>query len=488
MRFDVTPTPDEEQPQSGKSLWTIMGQPAPEPETSRESVPDTDDPTDSPVDVDSADNESNQDVPTEPAGDKPKGLWALMGGQANQTESETDTAVEESEEPAFAEANAEFKEADESTDEKIEEADDVGDSELDDSESADSDDQFELEDDGHDGLEIEDDPADLDDLGDLLPDPEPVAVKISTSRLPPGTASLAFGILAMLLSGLCLTSIVWLRVPATIAGVLALVYGYFSLSTCHRIYPERKIHVLPVGGIAAGLLGVFAGPAFLNELGESRRDAAYHRGTEERLARIGVALQHFHDERSRFPAGGIFQPDAADGSEIGMHGWMTTLLPYLGESELAAQIDRSVPWSDQANFPPLSRRVDSWLVPGVEYSSTKTGHAPAHFSGLGGEIETDLGRVHFGVFGRNSAVKQDDVIDGLSNTLMAGEIASSFPAWGEPDNWRSIDSGLSGRVEGFGNADNTGAHFLLGDGSVRFLSNRTSSRVLEQLATRDGSD
>ena len=41
-------------------------------------------------------------------------------------------------------------------------------------------------------------------------------------------------------------------------------------------------------------------------------------------------------------------------------------------------------------------------------------------------------------------------------------------------------------VYGPGTSDRTGALFLSADGSVRFFSKKTSTRVLEMLSTRDG--
>jgi hypothetical protein len=171
-----------------------------------------------------------------------------------------------------------------------------------------------------------------------------------------------------------------------------------------------------------------------------------------------------------------------------MHGWMTDLLPHLGYEQLSAQIDRGRPWSDPANGPAMQTRVEPFLTPDTPYEPTATGHAPTHFAGVGGRVETDFGTGDLGIFGRNSQVTRDDVIDGLSQTMVAGEIAQSIPAWGEPDNWRSIGQGLNQSPHGFGNAADTGAHFLMADGSVRFLSNRTSLRTLQRLATRNGSE
>ena len=95
---------------------------------------------------------------------------------------------------------------------------------------------------------------------------------------------------------------------------------------------------------------------------------------------------------------------------------------------------------------------------------------------------------HAGVFDINSETTREDVIDGLSQTLMAGEISHQYPAWGEPHNWRQIGKGLNRDPEGFGNARHNGAMFLLTDGSVRFISNKVDLRVLEAMSTRDGED
>ena len=95
---------------------------------------------------------------------------------------------------------------------------------------------------------------------------------------------------------------------------------------------------------------------------------------------------------------------------------------------------------------------------------------------------------NLGIFERSSNVSRDDVTDGLSQTLVAGEIPEGFRPWGEPGNWRAIGERLCQVSEGFGNTEGTGALFLRADGSVQFYSKSVSADVLKRLGTRDGDD
>ncbi len=305
-------------------------------------------------------------------------------------------------------------------------------------------------------------------------------------RREPATLALVFGIAAAALLLLCLLPLTALRIIPGIAGLAALTYGCLALAK--RRSGSSGWQVLFAGtGLSLGLVGLFAGPLWLNEAGERWRRKQTSRVVTANLQQIWAALDSFHSEHQRFPAGGSFA-DYADGLPIGMHGWMTDLLPHLGYEQLSAQIDRRRPWSDPANAPAMQTRVEIFLTPGTPYEPTPTDHAPTHFAGVGGRVETDFGTGDLGIFGRNSQLTRDDVIDGLSQTMIAGEVAQSIPAWGEPDNWRSIGAGLNKSPQGFGNGDDTGAHFLMADGSVRFLPNRMSLQTLQQLSTRNGSE
>ncbi len=111
------------------------------------------------------------------------------------------------------------------------------------------------------------------------------------------------------------------------------------------------------------------------------------------------------------------------------------------------------------------------------------------------------------MFGENSSTKFKDVTDGTSNTLMVGETTLDVwngrtAAWGYRgwvmtgvdvasvgiNNWAfsSAPEAKFGRLGSWGRAGSMhpgAAHFALGDGSVRFISEFTNVTILNRLAT-----
>jgi hypothetical protein len=470
----------------GHSLWNVMRHDAEEASA--------DDPDASEQNGTEPTEQNKADMPDDSA--RPKGLWSVIehgdevegkpNDQQSAESSDTDSPEIESpnEDDIEFESAAEFdEEGDEDFDDKSLESSDATVPEPAESHSSDAEGEAAGSNDdfpGTDGI----DAAVRFPLAVQLDVPEPKKVSVRSGPTH-ASQSLVLGPLAAALSALCLLPVAAIWLLPTVVGGAALLYGCLAVGGGRRNSDQRAISASV--GMLLGLVGIFAGPLWLNEAGDRWRHEQTSRAVTNNLQNIGAALSAFHDEQGRFPPGGTFR-DSADGLPVGMHGWMTDLLPHHGHEELASQIDRRRPWSDPANGPALKTRVDAYLTPGTPYELTSTGHAPTHFAGVGGRVETDFGTGDLGIFGRNSQVARDDVIDGLSQTMVAGEIAQSIPAWGEPDNWRSIGAGLNKSPQGFGNTDDTGAHFLMADGSVRFLSNRTSLRTLQQLGTRNGSE
>lgn len=432
--------------------------------------------------------------PVDADGARARGLWAMMGvpeaapaddkaADPESSDSDSSARTAEFDTAPPGELNAESAGLDSDSDAAAD-----SDAELNDSQS----DEDDFDDDGalsdedeEDGWDIEDPQTDLDDLDSLLPPPE----LTPQDGPPPGqrksVAALALGIAAALLAGLTVLPWFWVKVPCTLAGLGALTFGYQATGERRRAR-ESKPAVVAMAGMVLGLAGMFAGPAFLNGLGEDYRERASSEAVKANLVRIGEALDQYYAEHARYPSGGDWEE--IDGIDVGMHGWMTSLLPYLEESQIVGAIDRTKPWNDPVNLPAMSQPVSTFLVPDVEHLPNSQGYATTHYAGVGGEILTDEGRYELGVFGRDSQVTLQDITDGRSQTMVAGEISRNYPPWGSTGNWRQTGRGLNKDVAGFGNADGTGAHFLMADGSVRFFSNRTSPEVLDRLSTRDAGD
>ncbi|QDV50610.1 DUF1559 domain-containing protein [Gimesia fumaroli] len=111
------------------------------------------------------------------------------------------------------------------------------------------------------------------------------------------------------------------------------------------------------------------------------------------------------------------------------------------------------------------------------------------------------------MFGENSRTKMKDVKDGTSNTLMVCETAREVangeaPAWGMrgwvttggdidpginvwdvPTGWTRPDVGNLNSWGQVGSLHTGGAHFGLGDGAVRFISENTDLTLLRRLGT-----
>ena len=317
-----------------------------------------------------------------------------------------------------------------------------------------------------------------------------IAVPLPTGpAVNPGakTARLAlvFGVAAFLLAILNLLPGMLVKVPATLTGLGALVWGYQSLNESKRSPDRAKLKLTAGGGLAFGLLGRFAGPMYLTAIGDNWREAQLRNAISKNLTQIGEAVEVFYEHHGAFPRA-TYQVDGE--IDIPMHSWQSALLPHMGYDQVARQIQRGQPYDHPDNFEAMSTIIPTFLVPNVDHQPTLRGLATTHFAGVGGETLTDAGRVDVGVFTRGVTLNEESLSDGASQTMLAGEITKAVPAWGEPGNWRTIGRGLNRQVSGFGNAGGTGAHFLMADGSVKFFPNSTSRDVLIRLSTRNGDD
>ena len=320
-----------------------------------------------------------------------------------------------------------------------------------------------------------------------IDDPKLSRAAISASRFRQGRVGLACGVASVGLSVLASRPEVWMSIPASILGFASIILGYLTLagSRRHRVTPFAKM--ASAASLLLGVLGVFLGPLFFAGMGRELRESSGHDLTRQHLISLGIALNRYHDQRGAFPIGGTFVRQKS-GEFKGQHGWMTFLLPFVGEQSLFQQIDQTKPFDVAVNREPMGREVVVYYAAGGDRSKIGQGFAVSHFAGVGGDIEDETGLSHAGIFMREAAIRREDVKDGLANTLIVGELPGNYPPWGDPENWRTIGRGLNKDVDGFGNATGNGALFLFADGSVKAFNNKTDLKLLRQLSTRDGGE
>lgn len=122
--------------------------------------------------------------------------------------------------------------------------------------------------------------------------------------------------------------------------------------------------------------------------------------------------------------------------------------------------------------------ISTYQNPGIRPTNEAdaVGYALSHYAGnarlLGGDVPRCMG----------------EVTDGVSATIMAGEVAGRFKPWGDPTNWRDPALGISRSPEGFGGPYPGGANFLMVDGSVRFVKDSIDPKILKSLSTPAGGE
>jgi prepilin-type N-terminal cleavage/methylation domain-containing protein len=238
---------------------------------------------------------------------------------------------------------------------------------------------------------------------------------------------------------------------------------------------------------------------------QAAREAARHTQCDNNLRQIGIALTAYHDIRQRFPIGNVY---------ITNWTFQTAILSQLEQENLYKQADFSYYDCFTYNKAKGGLGMVSVNLPvmqcpseprrGQVYSSPSWGtYANGNYFGVMGTTIT----ANDGMLFSNRAIGLDDVWDGTSQTLMAGErgmvgdlllgwwaCGSGFNKLGDSDNLLSTEYGFTEGFDDYAHRTHFWSHhpgggaFLLVDGSVRFFSYSIDNRVFQCLATRKGGE
>lgn len=183
------------------------------------------------------------------------------------------------------------------------------------------------------------------------------------------------------------------------------------------------------------------------------------------LKQIGLAFHNYHDEFTAVP-------DESSGES-----WTTQLLPYLDQGPLYNSMDHSKPWNDPTNDSAVKQSIYALNAPYDFPKYDSRGYALSHYAGNSQWLTA------------GEVLNFSEVTDGLSHTLLAGEVADSFMPWAQPGNLRDPSLGFNTGSGSFGTSRlDGGVQFLLGDGSVRYLSKDIDPEVLKALSTPVGGE
>ncbi|MCG6157246.1 DUF1559 family PulG-like putative transporter [Rubinisphaera margarita] len=279
---------------------------------------------------------------------------------------------------------------------------------------------------------------------------------------------------------------------------------------------------------------------------QQARESARRTQCGSQLRQIGIALHNYHSAHNVFPPGGValdhevpivvclssesygaidVWADAAAGPGSQGSSWMLQILPYIERSDLYDRWDyttsvignRAVAETDIPFFYCPSRRsglrpqdlpimFEMWEKGGTDYGGCLGGCNGYHNCGSKETWQVSDGRRGGGpckgVFGVNRATGFQHITDGTSNTIMLGELQrfdegpeqlSSRDGWavGAASTHFSTCSDQckgpnSAHFEEPGSEHPGGCQVAMADGSVRFISNQTSVKLLEYLGSIAG--
>jgi len=277
---------------------------------------------------------------------------------------------------------------------------------------------------------------------------------------------------------------------------------------------------------------------------QQAREAARRSTCKNSLKQIGLALHNYEETHRIYPPGYIARNVAFNSNSTTETGtgfaWGVMLLPFLDQSPLYNKLNLDLDCTDASNIGLGSETVTIFRCPSdtaqsifsITVGSNTYKLSSANYVGIygyGNMTSAPGNPVNKGILYRNSSVKMRDITDGSSNAVVVGErshqhkfvgstsIVESDSTWfaaipgGERsagmmmmpmmmEGPASLILGHVGQGQGtamemhhppnttnhianFSSRHEGGAHFLMGDGAVRFLSENMNYDTFRFLGT-----
>ena len=341
--------------------------------------------------------------------------------------------------------------------------------------------------------------------------------------------------------------------PTSLAMVLGLVVCHWlcrcprKRTSVERQHLSRTLHGFTLVEllVVIAIIGVLI--ALLLPAIQAAREAARSTSCRNNLRQIGIATLNYHDAQGHLPPpshNSQLTSGADFNLSVPLHSALVVLLPYLEQGNKYSRYDLSKPFSDPANRPISTSTIDTYLCasmqlpswyaggngvtmgPGSYLISSRTRYLPWINNGAFGDL-VDMSGAAEGEINLNPKYKKyslalKDITDGISNTLLAGEINYAFEdeevvpsaagntigqstgfawaqgyalmAWGHmaadvPDLFNNnLDFDSPNGLRTFRSDHPGGVHFVKLDTSVSFITDDSDPQIRQALVTRAGEE
>ena len=273
---------------------------------------------------------------------------------------------------------------------------------------------------------------------------------------------------------------------------------------------------------------------------QSAREASRRTACQNNMRQLGIGFANYESTNKRWPAGKKWSGPPADPNSFAI-AWSAVLLDNIDEHRIKDAIDFKKPFTDGVNLPATTTIVPIYLCPSTneveEHRSPQAqlfnlgglpgeGLACIDYLGISGPDKDSKHPVTKQIYGRQrgvligtkglpleeeliepTPVTSAKITDGLSYTICVtectgrgvsmkdGAIDALHGAWASGSNVTHITDGVNDKKppkvwydERIYAEHPGGAHVLVCDGSVQFLSDAVEKSLVRWLCTRDGDE
>lgn len=221
------------------------------------------------------------------------------------------------------------------------------------------------------------------------------------------------------------------------------------------------------------------------------REAARNRACQSKLLQLGIAVANYEANFMHLPPGTINDWGPITYDELGRDiSFLVLLLPYLDQTRMFERFDFELGSYAPENLELVENsKLEVLRCPTTSFTSS-------NYAGCHHHVEAPIDVDNMGLLFLNSRIRNKEIIDGRSNTILIGEKTET-----ELQNWMSgtgetlRNTSYVGQrivfapinnlsVGGFSSFHPGGVNFCMADGSVRVIHRDIDSILLQNLGHR----